>query len=134
MARNPTFQAPGLDQAQRTGASYSCPVNGGITENVTGNIDCTINGGVSGIELSSAPTVSQLVFTTTEKVHTKAFSWLKALVGAFNQEKALALALVGAFSVIVKTHCETDGALHSSNQETYKETLMGISMEASLEP
>ena len=35
---------------------------------------------------------------------------VKALVGAFNQEKAL----VGAFSVIVKTNCETDGALHST--------------------
>ena len=32
------------------------------------------------------------------------------LVGAFNQEKAL----VGAFSVIVKTDCETDGALHNT--------------------
>ena len=31
---------------------------------------------------------------------------VKALVGAFNQEKAL----VGAFSVIVKTECETDGS------------------------
>ena len=31
---------------------------------------------------------------------------MKALVGAFNQEKAL----VGAFSVIVKTECETDGS------------------------
>ena len=31
---------------------------------------------------------------------------MKALVGAFNQEKAL----VGAFSVIVKTDCETDGS------------------------
>ena len=31
---------------------------------------------------------------------------MKALVGAFNQ------ALVGAFSVIVKTGCGTDGALH----------------------
>ena len=31
---------------------------------------------------------------------------VKALVGAFNQEKAL----VGAFSVIVKTDCETDGS------------------------
>ena len=30
---------------------------------------------------------------------------VKALVGAFNQEKAL----VGAYSVIVKTDCETDG-------------------------
>ena len=31
---------------------------------------------------------------------------VKALVGAFNQEKAL----VGAFSVIVKTYCKTDGS------------------------
>ena len=30
-------------------------------------------------------------------------------MGTFNQEKAL----VGAFSVIVKTGCGTDGALHS---------------------
>ena len=36
---------------------------------------------------------------------------MKALVGAFNQEKAL----VGASSVIVKTDCETDGALLSTN-------------------
>ena len=35
---------------------------------------------------------------------------MKALVGAFNQEKAL----VGAFSVIVKTGCGTDGSLHST--------------------
>ena len=35
----------------------------------------------------------------------------KAVVAAFNQEKAL----VGAFSVIVKTDCETNGALHSTN-------------------
>ena len=41
---------------------------------------------------------------------------MKALVGAFNQEKAL----VGAFSVIVKTDCETDGALHSSSINVYK--------------
>ena len=34
------------------------------------------------------------------------------LVGAFNQEKAL----VGAFSVIVTTDCETDGALHSTSR------------------
>ena len=33
---------------------------------------------------------------------------VKVVVGAFNQEKAL----VGAFSVIVKTGFETDGALH----------------------
>ena len=36
------------------------------------------------------------------------------LVGAFNQEKAL----VGAFSVIVKTGCGTDGALHITNLDT----------------
>ena len=36
---------------------------------------------------------------------------MNALVGAFNQEKAL----VGAFSVIVKTSCGTDGSLHSTN-------------------
>ena len=35
---------------------------------------------------------------------------MKALVGALNQEKAL----VGAFSVIVKTGCGTDRALHST--------------------
>ena len=31
---------------------------------------------------------------------------MKAIVGAFNKEKAL----VGAFSVIVKTECESDGS------------------------
>ena len=36
---------------------------------------------------------------------------VKALVGAFNQEKAL----VGAFSVIVKTGCGIDGTLHSNS-------------------
>ena len=36
---------------------------------------------------------------------------MKAVVIAFNQEKAL----VGTFSVIVKTGCGTDGALHSTN-------------------
>ena len=35
---------------------------------------------------------------------------VKSLVGAFNQEKAL----VGAFSVIVKTGCETDGSFYST--------------------
>ena len=39
---------------------------------------------------------------------------MKALVGTFNQEKAL----VGAFSVIVKTDCVTDGALHSTTADT----------------
>ena len=38
---------------------------------------------------------------------------MKVLVGAFNQEKAL----VGAFSVIVKTGCGTDGALHSTKHD-----------------
>ena len=37
---------------------------------------------------------------------------MKALVGTLNKEKAL----VGAFSVIVKTGCGTDGALHSTNK------------------
>ena len=37
---------------------------------------------------------------------------MKALVGAFNQE--IEKALVGAFSVIVKTSCGTNGALHST--------------------
>ena len=36
---------------------------------------------------------------------------VKALEGAFDQEKAL----LGAFSVIVKTDCETDGAVHSTS-------------------
>ena len=35
---------------------------------------------------------------------------VKVLVGAFNQQKVL----LGAFSVIVKTGCGTDGALHST--------------------
>ena len=38
---------------------------------------------------------------------------MKALVGAFNQEKAL----VGAFSVIVKTGCGTDGSFYSTAQD-----------------
>ena len=37
---------------------------------------------------------------------------VKALVGTFNQEKAL----VGAFSVIVKIGCGTDGALLSTTE------------------
>ena len=37
---------------------------------------------------------------------------MKALVGAFNQEKAL----VGAFSVIVKTGCGTDGSICGTTQ------------------
>ena len=38
---------------------------------------------------------------------------MKALVGTFNQEKAL----VGAFSVIVKTDCEIDGSFYSTSGE-----------------
>ena len=37
---------------------------------------------------------------------------VKALVGTFNQEKAL----VGAFSVIVQTDCATDGSFYSTIQ------------------
>ena len=40
---------------------------------------------------------------------------MKALAGTFNQEKAL----IGAFSVIVKTDCETDGSVHSTTADTY---------------
>ena len=38
---------------------------------------------------------------------------MKALVSAFNHEKAL----VGAFYVIVKTGCETDGSFDSTNHD-----------------
>ena len=38
---------------------------------------------------------------------------MKALVGTFNQVKAL----VGAFSVIVKTGCGTDGSFYSTRPE-----------------
>ena len=50
---------------------------------------------------------------------------MKALVGAFNQEKAL----VGAFSVIVKTDCETDGALHSTSNVQYDDSGAGACAE-----
>ena len=36
---------------------------------------------------------------------------MKAIVGTFNQEKAL----VGAFSMIVKTGCATDGSFYSTS-------------------
>ena len=39
---------------------------------------------------------------------------VKALVGAFNQEKTL----VGASPGIVKTDCGTDGALHTTRTDT----------------
>ena len=38
---------------------------------------------------------------------------MKAVVAAFNLEKTL----VGAFSVIVKTDCATDGSFYSSKQD-----------------
>ena len=44
---------------------------------------------------------------------------MKALVGTFNQEKAL----VGAFSVIVKTGCGTDGALNSTSTKSLQQVL-----------
>ena len=43
---------------------------------------------------------------------------VKALVGAFNQEKAL----VGAFSVIVKTGYGTDGSFYSTSRGSLKLT------------
>ena len=57
---------------------------------------------ITGV-LCSAPSVSQSVFTIMEKALVLN---VKAVVAAFNQEKAL----VGAFSVIVKSNCETDGS------------------------
>ena len=39
---------------------------------------------------------------------------MKAVVAAFNQEKAL----VGAFSMIVKTDCETNGLFYSTTQDS----------------
>ena len=45
---------------------------------------------------------------------------MKVLVGAFNQEKAL----VGAFSVIVKTGCGTDGAFYSTNCDEAERSLV----------
>ena len=45
---------------------------------------------------------------------------MKTLVGAFNQEKALE----GTFSVIVKTGCETDGALHSTRPGVFEGPLL----------
>ena len=51
---------------------------------------------------------SQLLLTTTYLLYSVLN--VKARAGAFNQEKAL----VGAFSVIVKTDCETDGSFYST--------------------
>ena len=47
------------------------------------------------------------MFVITEKAPTRAFSWLKAVVAAFNQEKAL----VGAYSVITNLRMELFQAL-----------------------
>ena len=49
---------------------------------------------------------------------------MKALVGAFNQEKALE----GAFSVIVKTDCETDGSFYSTNSDHAALPSPGVTM------
>ena len=46
---------------------------------------------------------------------------MKALVGAFNQEKAL----VGAFSVIVKTGCGTDGSFYGTSREAASHRFTG---------
>ena len=45
---------------------------------------------------------------------------MKVLEGAFNQEKVL----VGAFSVVVKTGCGTDGALHSTTTDSMSGALL----------
>ena len=51
---------------------------------------------------------------------------MKALVGAFNQEKAL----VGAFSVIVKTGCGTDGSFYSTSfNEWQTADCSGVSLQ-----
>ena len=39
-------------------------------------------------------------------------------MGTFNQEKVIVGAIVGAFSVIVRTDCETDGSFYSTNMVT----------------
>ena len=50
---------------------------------------------------------------------------MKAVVAAFNQEKAI----VGAFSVIVKTGCETDGSFYSTMKESCGEALLTVTRE-----
>ena len=59
----------------------------------------SFRGPLSTVVLCSAPSVPQPVFTITEKAPTRAFSWLKA------------------FSVIVKTDCETDGSFYSTSPQ-----------------
>ena len=56
---------------------------------------------------------------------------MKVLVGDFNQEKAL----VGAFSMIVKTGCATDGSICGTNSDSYSEdtdTRLAAALLASL--
>ena len=57
---------------------------------------------------------------------------MKAVVAAFNQEKAL----VGAFSVIVKTGCGTDGSFYSTTLNTieYRGSLVRNVMSTSRLP
>ena len=50
---------------------------------------------------------------------------MKALVGAFYQEKAL----VGVFSVIVKTGCGTDGALHRTRNIMWGTLVSAVCIE-----
>ena len=47
---------------------------------------------------------------------------MKALEGAFNQEKAL----VGAFFVIVKTVCGTDWSFYSTMQDNVVDSNLGL--------
>ena len=83
---------------------------------------CRLQGSGGDAALAVAGTIDRLHFyktsavklsigcTITEKAPTIVLN-VKALVGAFNQEKALE----GAFSVIVKTGCGTDGSICGTN-------------------
>ena len=53
---------------------------------------------------------------------------MKALVGTFKQEKAL----VGAFSVIVKTGCGTDGPIYSTSPDAVIVALARQNLTASV--
>ena len=55
---------------------------------------------------------------------------MKALVGAFNQEKAL----VGALSVIVKTGCGTDGSFYSTTSNIHQPATAGVGETSRGEP
>ena len=50
---------------------------------------------------------------------------VKAVVGTFNQEKAL----VGAFSVILKTDCEIDGSICCSTTQMCGRGWIGVRAE-----